>query len=74
MDFEPNCLLTSYEVKKVDTCQVHISCLQGVRNVDYLLMAKLVALSTLENPPRFSEQKIMTFFVLLVAGSSLRRS
>jgi hypothetical protein len=43
------------EVEQIGTCQVHISCLQGVRNVDYLLMAKLAAISTFENPPRFSE-------------------
>jgi hypothetical protein len=33
-------------------------------------MAKLVAISTLGNPPRLGEQEI----VLLVAGSSLGRS
>jgi hypothetical protein len=31
--------------------QVCVSCLQRVRDVDYLLIAKLVATSTLENPP-----------------------
>jgi len=36
---------------------VFCCCLQGARNVDYLLMAKLVAISTLGNPPRLGEQK-----------------
>ena len=31
-------------------------CLQRERDVDFLLMAKLVAISTLGNPPRLGEQ------------------
>ncbi len=44
-----------------------ILCLQRVRSVDYLPMAKLVAISTLENPPWPSERQCL---FLLVAGSS----
>jgi len=48
----------------------HSCCSQRVRNVDYLLLAKLVAISTLGNPPWLGEQNLC--FVLLVTGSSLR--
>jgi hypothetical protein len=39
----------------------HSCCLQRVRNVDYLLLAKLVAISTLGNPPWLGEQMYFCF-------------
>jgi len=55
--FEPDCF--DFNMKSVGTessTQSFCCCLQRARDVDFLLMAKLVAISTLGNPPRLGEQ------------------
>ena len=64
---EPDCQTSRCKIKYI----IYILCLwRARRNVDCLLIAKLVAISAVENPPWFGEQQEL---LLLVAGSSLRR-
>jgi hypothetical protein len=67
MDFEPDCYRLLYKSQMSwPQVQAQIMCLQRVRNVDYLLIAMLVAVATLGNPPRLGEHNLFCWLQVVL--------